>query len=143
MAKKNPSNPWWKVLATDTLGVLLLLLVPVLGPLPGPGGIPLIIAGFGLLAVNHDWADNAILYVKKHSESLRAIVFPNITWVKWSWDIFAVFLLGLGTYMNFVAEHWLIRGLSIGVMASATTTFMLNRNRIIWLDKLLKRTGKK
>lgn len=143
MAKKNPDTPWWKVLATDTLGVLLLMLVPVLGPLPGPGGIPLLIAGFGLLAVNHDWADGAIVYVKKHSESLRNVVFPDITWVKWSWDVFAVFLLGLGTYLNVVAEHWLIKGLSIGVMASSTTLFMLNRGRIVWLDKVLRRTGKK
>ena len=143
MAKKNPNTPWWKVLATDTLGVLLLLLVPFLGPLPGPGGIPLIIAGFGLLAVNHDWADNAIIYVKRHSESLRAVVFPNIMWVKWSWDLLSILLLSFGTYLNFTAEHWLIRGISIGIMASSTTIFMLNRGRIDWLDKQLRRTGKK
>ncbi len=143
MRKKNTDNPWWKVLATDTLGVLLLILVPFLGPLPGPGGIPLLVAGFGLLAVNHDWADSAIVYIKKHSESLRNIVFPDITWVKWSWDIFAVFLLSLGTYLNVVAEHWLIKGLSVGIMATSTTLFMLNRGRIDWLDKALRRTGKK
>lgn len=143
MAKKNPDTPWWKVLATDTLGVLLLMLVPFLGPLPGPGGIPLLIAGFGLLAVNHDWADGAILYVKKHSESLRSVVFPNITWVKWAWDVFAALLLIGGTYLNFVAENWFIKGLSIGIMASSTTLFMLNRNRILWLDSFLRRTGKK
>ena len=143
MPKKNPNNPWWKVLATDTLGVLLLLLVPFLGPLPGPGGIPLIIAGFGLLAVNHDWADNAIVYVKRHSESLRAVVFPNIMWVKWSWDLLSILLLSFGTYLNFTAEHWLIRGISIGIMAGSTTIFMLNRGRINWLDKQLRRTGKK
>jgi len=143
MPKKNPNNPWWKVLATDTLGVLLLLLVPFLGPLPGPGGIPLIIAGFGLLAVNHDWADNAIIYVRRHSESLRAVVFPNITWAKWSWDLFALVLLSFGTYLNFTAEHWLMKAISIGIMASSTTIFMLNRGRIDWLDKQLRRTGKK
>jgi hypothetical protein len=143
MAKKNTDNPWWKVLATDTLGVLLLLLVPFLGPLPGPGGIPLLIAGFGLLAVNHDWADNVIIYVKRHSQSLRDVVFPDVTWVKWSWDFVSVLLLTGGTYMNFVVEHWLLKGLSIGIMASATTVFMLNRNRISWLEKQLRSTGKK
>jgi hypothetical protein len=143
MAKKNSENPWWKILATDTLGVLLLLLVPVIGPLPGPGGIPLLIAGFGLLAINHDWADDAIVYVKMHSESLRSVVFPNITWVKWSWDLFAFALLSFGTFLNFQAEHWLVKGLSIGIMASSTTVFMLNRDRIDWLDKILHRAGKK
>ena len=143
MAKKNPDTPWWKVLATDTLGVLLLLLVPFLGPLPGPGGIPLILGGFSLLAINHDWADGAIHYVKKHSVSLRHIVFPDITWVKWSWDIFSVLLLMSGTYLNIVADHWFFKAMSIGMMAGSTTVFIMKRNRINILDKFLRRTGKK
>jgi hypothetical protein len=143
MSKKNPHSPWWKVLATDTLGVLLLILVPFLGPLPGPGGIPLLIAGFGLLAINHDWADGAVDYVKTHSESFRKVIFPDITWVKWSWDIFAIFLLVGGTWLNIIAtDSWLLKGLSIAVMASSTTLFMLNRDRISALDKFLRRTGK-
>ena len=143
MAKKNPETPWWKILATDALGVLLLLLVPLLGPLPGPGGIPLILAGFSLLAINHDWADGAIAYVKKHSVSLRGIVFPDTPWVKWSWDIVSVVLLISGTYLNVVADHWLLKAMSIGLMTGFTTIFILNRNRINALDKFLKRTGKK
>jgi hypothetical protein len=143
MAKKNPNNPWWKVLITDILGVLLLALVPFLGPLPGPGGIPLLIAGFGLLAINHDWADGAVDYVKIHSESLRKVIFPDITWVKWSWDIFAALLLAGGTWLNIIAtDNWFWKGISIAVMASSTTLFMLNRDRISWLDKFLRRTGK-
>lgn len=144
MAKKNPETPWWKVLLTDTLGVLLLMLVPFIGPLPGPGGIPLLIAGFGLLAVNHDWADGAVDYVKIHSESLRKVIFPDITWVKWSWDLFVVFLLVFGTWLNIIAtDNWFLKGISIGVMASSTTLFMFNRDRITWLDNLLRRKGKK
>jgi len=143
MAIKNPDTPWWKVVATDTLGVLLILLVPFLGPLPGPGGIPLLVAGFSLLAINHDWADAAIAYIKKHSASLRDIVFPIKTWAKWSWDTFSVLLLVGGTYLNFMADHWLVKAVSIGIMASSTTVFILNRNRIDVLDKFLRRTGSK
>lgn len=143
MAKKNPETPWWKVLLTDILAVFLLMLVPFLGPLPGPGGIPLLIAGFGLLAINHDWADNAVLYIQKHSISLRHVVFPNVTWVKWAWDITALMLLLGGTALNIYAENWFFKGISIGIMASSTTLFMLNRDRLTWLDKFLKRTGKK
>lgn len=101
------------------------------------------LAGFGLLATNHDWADDAVAYVKKNSESLRNIVFPNITWVKWSWDLFAVFLLISGTWLNIVADLWFLKILSYGIMASSTTLFMLNRDRISWLDKQLRRTGKR
>ena len=143
MARKQNNNSLIKVILTDMAGVACLMLVPFLGPLPGPGGIPLIIAGFGLLAANHDWADDAIVYVKKHSTTLRDVVFPNITWVKWSWDLFALSLISFGTWLNIVAEHWLLKGMSIGIMASASTIFMFNRNRLEWLDKALRRTGKR
>lgn len=136
-------NPLWKVIITDTAGVGCLLLVPFLGPLPGPGGIPLLLAGFGFLAVNHDWADTAIHYIKKHSESLQHVIFPNITWVKWTWDIVVVLMLAGGTWLNIVAEHWFWKGLSYGIMAGSTTLFMLNRNRLAWLDRQLRRTGKR
>lgn len=141
MARKNNNHPLWRVIITDIAGILLLLLVPFLGPLPGPGGIPLLISGFGLLAINHDWADDAVNYVKKHSESLRNIVFPNKLWVQRLWDLFSVFLLVSGTYLNFTAEHWFWKGLSYGIMAGSTTLFMMNRNRLAWLDKFLRRTG--
>lgn len=143
MARKQNNNSLLKVIITDMAGVGCLMLVPFLGPLPGPGGIPLLVAGFGLLAANHDWADDAIVYIKKHSTSLRNVVFPNVTWVKWSWDLFALFLISFGTWLNFVAEHWLLKGMSIGIMASASTVFMLNRDRLDWLDKALRRTGKR
>ncbi|MFT4532549.1 MAG: hypothetical protein ACI9T8_000573 [Candidatus Saccharimonadales bacterium] len=143
MARKSNKNPLWKVIATDLAGVFLLILVPILGPLPGPGGIPLLIAGFGLLAVNHDWADDAVNYVKKHSESLRGMIFPEKLWAQRAWDLVAVLLLITGTLMNFVVEHWVLVALSYGVMAGSTTVFMMNRNRLAWLDKQLRRTGKR
>ena len=143
MARKQNNNTLIKVILTDMAGVGCLMLVPFLGPLPGPGGIPLIVAGLGLLAANHDWADDAIVYVKKRSSSLRKIVFPDITWVKWSWDLFSLSLISFGTWLNIVAEHWLLKGMSIGIMASASTIFMLNRDRLDWLDKTLRRSGKR
>jgi hypothetical protein len=143
MAKKNNGNSRWKVLATDTLGVCCLILVPFVGWLPGPGGIPLLIAGFGLLAVNHDWADDAVNYVQQHSESLRGIVFPDRKWIKLAWDVLVLILLVGGTALNFAAENIIVKGISIGIMAGSTTIFMFNRDRISWLDKQLRRTGKK
>lgn len=137
------NNPLWKVVLTDAAGVGCLMLVPFLGPLPGPGGIPLLLAGFGFLAVNHDWADSAVDYVKERSESLRNVIFPDVKWIQWLWDIFCVLLLVGGTFMNLQVEHWFWKGISYGVMAGSTTLFLMNRHRIDWLDKQLRRTGKK
>lgn len=141
--KKARNNPLWKVVLTDAAGVGCLILVPFLGPLPGPGGIPLLLAGFGFLAVNHDWADSAVDYVKERSESLRNIIFPDNRMIQWAWDIFCVLLLIGGTLLNVYAEFWLFKGLSYGIMAGSTTVFMMNRHRIDWLDNQLRRTGKK
>ena len=144
MAKKRkPRNPLWKVVLYDLMGIVCLALVPFLGPLPGPGGIPLILAGFGFLAVNHDWADDAIHYVKQHSEDLLKQFFPNKPLIKWSWDIFCLLIFSVGLYLNLTQEWWLLKGLSYAVMAGSSTIFMMNRGRLDWLDRQLRRTGKK
>ncbi len=136
-------NPLWKVILWDITGVVLLILVPIIGPLPGPGGIPLLLAAFGFFAVNHDWADNVIHFIKKHSESLQSVLFPNILWVKRAWDFLSALILILGIWLNTAADYWILQGMGIGIMAGATTIFMLNRNRLSWLDKFLRRTGKR
>jgi membrane protease YdiL (CAAX protease family) len=143
MSHKKHKNSLWKVIATDFAGVIFILLVPFLGPLPGPGGIPLLLAGFGLLAINHDWADGVIVYIKKRSESLRNILFPRVAWVELAWDIAAIILISGGVWLNFVATNWPTTGMSIAIMATAMTVFVLNRDRITRLEKALRSYGRK
>ncbi len=137
--KEEKKNSLIKIIGTDIAGIVCLILVPILGPLPGPGGIPLLITGLGLLALNHEFARRWLHYVQKHSKSVRDIVFPDVTWIKWFWDITAVLAMVVGIWINFYAEWWLLKGLSIGIMASSTTLFMLNRDRITWLDNKIRR----
>lgn len=134
-------NPFWKVALYDLAGVGCLILVPFLGPLPGPGGIPLLITGFGLLSVNHEWAKKAVKYTKKHSESIREVIFPPNPKIELLWDVVSAGLLIVGVYMSFRFDHvTLLKILSIGLMAASTTLFMLNRNRLEWFEtKLLKK----
>lgn len=135
----NRKNPLWKIVLTDIAGVFLLILVPIIGPLPGPGGIPLLLSGLGLLSINHERPQRWLHYARQHSKSLRDIVFPDITWAKWAWDATALLLILGGTWLNFIAEGWFLRGMSIAIMASSTTVFMLNRDRIVWFDKKIRR----
>ncbi len=58
-----------KHLATDALGILLLVIALLIGWLPGPGGIPLTIAGLALLAVNHNWARRWLALLVKSGET--------------------------------------------------------------------------
>lgn len=143
MAKNNSKNPLWKVILTDFIGVLCLVLVPILGPLPGPGGIPLLLAGFGLLALNHDWADDAVSYIKKNSENMRKIIFPEKRWIQRLWDMFVFLMILAGSWINVYAESWLLSMLSIAPFTVAGTVFILNRNRITRLDRVLRNYGKR
>jgi len=136
-------NPLWKVIATDLAGVGCLILVPFLGPLPGPGGIPLLLAGFGLLAVNHDWADDAILFVKKHGDSLIKVFFPDKTLIKWAWDIGLVLLFIFGLWVETWGESFLFTIAGLLINAASTTLFMMNRGRLDWVNAQLRKFGKK
>ena len=52
--------------ALCTLGWLLIVLAPLIGPLPGPGGVILFAAGLGLLLKNSAWAKRAYVRFKRH-----------------------------------------------------------------------------
>jgi hypothetical protein len=65
-----------KRIAYDIAGVSLIIASPLLGWLPGPGGIPLFLAGLGLLAVHNEWARNLLHIAKIHAEDFLDFIFP-------------------------------------------------------------------
>jgi uncharacterized protein (TIGR02611 family) len=54
--RRNPATRRAYRLGVAVLGVLLLLLAAVTGPLPGPGGIPVALLGLAVLASEFAWA---------------------------------------------------------------------------------------
>ncbi len=58
-----PSSPWRIPLMA--LGWLLMLLAPVVGVLPGPGGIFVFVAGLILLLRNSAWAKRRYVQLKR------------------------------------------------------------------------------
>ena len=77
-----------KTYALNALGIGCLVLVPVIGPFPGPGGIPLTLAGLKLLSVNNPWAVKLMILIEKKGLSLGNLIFPeNRRWQR-AWDIF-------------------------------------------------------
>lgn len=55
------------VLLVDTIAVLLLLTALAIGWLPATPGIPIALAGLGLLAINHEWANLILLRIKSEA----------------------------------------------------------------------------
>lgn len=129
-----------KRFGTDIAGFTCLVLVLPIGALPGPGGIPLLVAGLGLLSVHNKWAKSLLDYVDKHSSSLRDIFFPKRKNIELIWDIFAICLLVSAFAVAILSEQLPVKILGTTMGAISTTTFMLNRSR---LDRLQKRFVKR
>lgn len=54
--RANPHTRLWYRVGVAVVGGLLLILAAVTGPLPGPGGIPLALAGLAVWASEFHWA---------------------------------------------------------------------------------------
>lgn len=64
------------------LGGLLIILAPLTGWLPGPGGIPLFIAGLAVLASEFEWAQRLLLRVKGWVHRLTTWTGRQPAWLK-------------------------------------------------------------
>jgi hypothetical protein len=138
MAKHSPG----KRLAIGTLGVFLILIAPIVGVLPGPGGIPLILTGLGLLSINEPWAQKLLMYAQKHSESVQEIFFPPNKLVQWAWDLFVLALIVGGTLINIYFDEGLLRFVSIPMFGVSTFLFLMNRQRIEWINKKIRKQNR-
>jgi hypothetical protein len=64
------------------LGGLLIILAPLTGWLPGPGGIPLFIAGLAVLASEFEWAQRLLMRVKGWVQRLTTWTGRQPAWLK-------------------------------------------------------------
>lgn len=64
-------------IAVGILGLILVALGLVSGPIPGPGGIPLVLAGLAVWSSEFEWAHQLMMWFKK--ELLRYRGWPSTT----------------------------------------------------------------
>lgn len=64
------------------VGGLLIILAPLTGWLPGPGGIPLFIAGLAVLASEFEWAQRLLQWVKERVRRLTNWTGRQPAWLK-------------------------------------------------------------
>jgi uncharacterized protein (TIGR02611 family) len=69
-------------IAVGIVGGLLLILAPLTGWLPGPGGIPLFIAGLAVLASEFEWAQRVLMRVKEWVQALTHWTGRQPGWLK-------------------------------------------------------------
>jgi len=125
-----------KRILIDAAGYFLIVAGVATGWLPGPGGIPLIVAGLGLLSIHNAWAKRLRVWVIENGGKAVKILFPKWPWVEWAYDIIAFLLLML-TFL-LVLRHASFWQLSIGISAFFIALLIALTNR----DRLNRLRGK-
>jgi hypothetical protein len=126
-----------KRVATDTLGFLLILAGLLTGWLPGPGGIPLIVAGLGLLAINNQWAKNLLHRFEDQWKELNHKITHLSPAQSKMLDAFSIILLFAGTIILLQVDGN-NKFLGIGPLVMGLTFIAINQNRFKRIAKLFK-----
>jgi hypothetical protein len=126
-----------KVILFDTLAIFCFIGVLLFGIVPGPGGLPLFIAGLALLAANHQWAKSWLETAKVKGVSVKKFIFPKNQAVRYLYDILAVATLGGATYLYLATVNRLFRGVAIAIACCALFIILLNRDRFERINNFL------
>jgi hypothetical protein len=124
-----------KRILTDIAGYLLIVGGILLSPIPGPGGIPLILAGLALLSINNKWAHDLREHLLQNGGKLVQMLFPDRPHIQLLYDIGVVGLLGVVAALAWQhAALWQI-SLAILLFFLALLIAGLNRDRAVRLKR--------
>ena len=118
-----------KRIVLDAAGYLLLLAAALLGWLPGPGGIPLALAGLGLLSINNEWARKLRQYILDHGGKFIQVLFPNHWFVQWLYDTLVVIIFGLVIWLGNRHASSVELSVAVALFFIALAIALLNRDR--------------
>lgn len=130
-----------KIILTDIAGVLLIILAGLTGWLPGPGGIPLFLAGLGLLAINHDWARRLLRNVKTHGLNLANKFFRDHPVLVVVYDIIAGLLVAGGVLL-ILHIHGFWKTSAVMVIFVGLGLFLGNRKRLQRIVRYFKKENR-
>lgn len=119
-----------KRIAIDAAGYFLILASVATGWLPGPGGIPLFIAGLGLLSINNAWAKRLRVWTLKNGGKLVNVLFPRNHWLEWVYDILVIVLFSLTAVLAFHHDHLWEIGAATFSFFIALFIALTNRDRL-------------
>ena len=133
---------WWKQQPKTVrkpfvfvLGLVLILVAPLVGWLPGPGGIVLFLLGIAILASEFDWAQSLQeFFLKKVPAEVKKRWHPTPKW-EITFDVTS-FLLLCGAVV-FAYFHLFAPVLSFGI--GGFCLFLFNRERLTRLKRRLRK----
>lgn len=119
----------------DAAGYLLIVLAVLSSPIPGPGGIPLALAGLGLLSINNQWAKRLRDYLIKNGGKVVKVMFPANRFIQLLYDLLVlVLLVAAGVLAKRHAAIWQI-SVAIALFFFALFLALMNRDRLATLQK--------
>lgn len=134
---------WWKNRPTKVrkpftfaLGLVFIIAAPLVGWIPGPGGIALFLAGIAVLASEFDWAENLkFFFLKTVPKEIQNRWQPTPRW-EIAFDTTAFMLLVVALVA--ADQRWWNVVASFGI--GGICLFLFNRER---LTRLKRRMSKK
>lgn len=146
MKKRDRMYSWWKKRPvkvrkpfTFALGLVLLCVAPLVGWIPGPGGIAVFLAGIAVLASEFDWAENVkAFFLHTVPKEIKNRWHPTPKW-EVTFDVTSLLLLILAGIASYY--QWYAPVLSLGI--GGLCLFMFNRERLARLKARLNRLRKK
>ena len=130
-----------KRILLDSIGVLLIVISPFLGPLPGPGGLPVFLTGLWLLSLNHEWAHKLLNQVKELISNAAHQKFLRKPAVILGLDITASLLAVLSIYLIETRHEVFAVSLAWASLTAALAIFCFNRFRLKRFLQWIKRKG--
>lgn len=119
-----------KRIAIDALGYILVIIAVPISWIPGPGGLPVFIAGLGLLSINNVWAQRLRDYLLHNGGKVAKVLFPPNPAIELAYDIIAVLLWIVVALLAWHhAAAWQL-GLAVSCFFAALTIALLNRDRL-------------
>lgn len=146
MTYRDRLHAWWKRFPKSLrrglsflLGLFFILLSPLIGTVPGPGGIAVFLLGIAVLASEFDWAESLkSFFLETVPKEVERRWQPTIRWQR-LFDATALVLL-IGAAISVYYHIWQpVISLGIG----GVSIFVFNRNRLERLKKKLRKLRKK
>ena len=127
---KRSNRPFVKRLAIDIAGFGLIIISPLLGWLPGPGGIPVFLAGLGILSLNYEWAENLLKdFEKKRVAFVEKYLVGNKK-VARTIDLLCISIIGLAVWLFLMTDNTIFRFMNIGMGSFALFILVSNQKRL-------------
>lgn len=142
MARRKKERPLYQRVSIDIAGFGLMIIAPFLGWLPGPGGVPLFLAGLYLVSPNHDWAENLLKdFEKKRVEWTNKYLMPSPR-VSLAVDLISLVLLCIGVYLAVTQDNLLYRGSGLILVGFMIILLISNQKRFERIGKWFKKRKK-